>query len=192
MSSTALDPRPARIGPIPAGLAMWVTIRPIESSDWEGLFDFYRGLSQQARYTRFLGMSPGIDDRAARRFAAARERGADGYVAILREAGRRDGRVVGHLCMEPMPSGAEEVAVAVADEFRHRGVGTQLMAAAMQAARARGVPKLVAAMFAGNEPMRRLFLSAGGCVRRQTTDAGVTSIELDPAGASNERRGNLS
>jgi acetyltransferase len=192
MSITALQRRPTGIEPIPAGPGTWVTIRPIESSDWEGLFDFYRGLSQQARYTRFLGMSPGIDDRAAHQFAAAHGRGADGFVAILREAGPADGRVVGHLCMEPMPSGAEEVAVAVADEVCRLGVGTHLMAAAMRAARGRRVPKLVAAMFAGNEPMRRLFLSAGGRVMRQSMEAGVMSIELDPAGASDERGGNLS
>ena len=86
-------------------------------------------------------------------------------------------------------NGAEEVAVAVADDFCRMGIGTQLMAAAMGAAQARRVPKLVAAMFAGNEPMRRLFLSAGGRVVRQRMDAGVMSIDLDPLGASGERGG---
>jgi RimJ/RimL family protein N-acetyltransferase len=182
MNVMALEVRPVGIQPIPAGNAMWVTIRPIESSDWEGLFDFYRGLSAQARYTRFLGMSPGIDDRAAHHFATARQRGADGFVAILREAGPGDGRVVGHLCMEPMPSRAEEIAVAVAGDMRRLGVGTNLMAAAMRAARDRRVPKLTASMFAGNEPMRRLFLGAGGRLMRQWMDAGVASMELDPEG----------
>jgi L-amino acid N-acyltransferase YncA len=178
MSITALERRPTGIQPIPVASAMWVTIRPIESSDWEGLFDFYRALSQQARYTRFLGMSPGIDQRAAHHFAGARPRQADGYVAILREAGPRDGQIVGHLCMEPMPSGAEEVAVAVAGEFCRMGVGSALMNAAVEAARERHVSTLMAAMFTGNEPMRRLFLSAGGRVCRQSMEAGVITLQL--------------
>jgi RimJ/RimL family protein N-acetyltransferase len=188
----ALQRRAMGIQPIPVGHGMWVTIRPIESSDWEGLFDFYRGLSSQARYTRFLGMSPGIDERAAHQFASAHERGADGYVAILREAGPRDGRVVGHLCMERVPSGAEEVAVAVANDVCRLGVGTTLMAAAMTAARSRRTTRLVATMFAGNEPMRRLFLSAGGRVLRQSMDAGVISIELDPLDAVGQSGGKVS
>jgi len=61
-------------------------------------------------------------------------------------------------------------------------VGTNLMAAAMRAARDRRVPKLTASMFAGNEPMRRLFLGAGGRLMRQWMDAGVASMELDPEG----------
>jgi hypothetical protein len=46
-------------------------------------------------------------------------------------------------------------------------------------------------MFAGNEPMRRLFLSAGGRVVRQSMDAGVTSIELDPLGAGTQSGGKV-
>jgi L-amino acid N-acyltransferase YncA len=180
MDVTALERRSIGIQPIPVGNGQWVTIRPIESSDWEGLLGFYRALSAEARYTRFLGMSPGIGIRAAHQFADARARRADGYVAILREARPADGRVVGHLCLEPMRQGAAEIAVAIADDVRRRGIGKRLMSVAMAAARSRGLTRLVATMFAGNDPMRRLFTGAGGQVICQSIDAGVESVELDP------------
>jgi len=181
MSITALETRPNGIQPIPLGHGTWVTIRSIESSDWEGLFDFYRSLSPDARHARFLGMAPGIDRQAAHHFAEAGEESGAGFVAVLREAGPRDGQIVGHLCLEPIPSGGHELAVAVADDIRRRGIGRRLMTAGIRAARERGVSRLIASMFADNGPMLRLFLTAGAPIVRLGTDAGITSIELNPA-----------
>ena len=183
MGVTALERRPMGIAAIPLGAGRWVTIRPIESSDWNGLLDFYRRLSADARYTRFLGMTSGIGGSVARRYSTARDRGADGFVAVLREVGPADGAIVAHLCMEPDRAGATEVAVAVADGMRRLGVGSALMAAAMRSAQSSGARRLTASMFAGNEPMRRLFLGAGGQLVHQSIDAGVESMEIDPRAA---------
>lgn len=184
MSITALETRPNGMEPIPLGHGTWVTIRPIESSDWEGLLDFYRTLSAEARYTRFLGLSPGIDLSAAHHFAEAEDHGGTGYVAILREAGPGDGRIVGHLCLEPISDGGQEIAIAVADSVRRHGIGTRLLTAGIRAARERGVPRLTATMFAHNTPMLRLALGAAARVVHHSLDAGIRSVELDPAGSA--------
>lgn len=186
MTVTALQLRPGGIQPIPLGRGQWATIRPIESSDWVGLLDFYRTLSPQARYTRFLGMTAGIEDRMAHRFADASARHACGSVAILREAGPADGRVIGHVCIEPLPDGRAEIGIAVADGFRRLGIGRRLMQSAAASARLMRCHRLVATMFAGNEPMRRLLLSAGGRVVRQCTDAGVATVEIEGDEAGGE------
>lgn len=180
MSATVFESRSTGVLPRPPADGSRVTVRPIERSDRRGLQDFYRELSADARHTRFLGTSPGIDDQTAHRYATARDREADGYVAILRELGPADGIIVGHLCVEPLPDGSAEVAVAVADAHRHKGIGTALMAAAMAAARERGIPRLVATMFAGNEPMRQLFLGGGGRLVLDKIRAGVEAMALDP------------
>lgn len=178
MSVMALAVPPRGVGPIPLGRGRWATIRPIESSDWVGLLDFYAHLSAEARYTRFLAMGRGIGPAAAHDFADAYERGAAGFVAILRASGARDGAIIGHLCLEPLPDGAAEVAVAVADDVRRHGIGHLLMAEAMRTSRERGFRRLVATMFTGNEGMRRLFLSAGGRLTRQQCSAGINFMEL--------------
>ncbi|HET7520964.1 MAG TPA: GNAT family N-acetyltransferase [Candidatus Limnocylindria bacterium] len=174
----ALAVPPRGVGPIPLGHGRWATIRPIESSDRVGLLDFYASLSQESRYTRFMSMGRGIGPGAAHDFADAHDRGAAGFVAILREPGARDGEIIGHLCLEPLADGAAEVAVAVADDVRRHGIGHLLMAEAMRASRELGFRRLVATMFTGNEGMRRLLLSAGGRLLRQQCRAGINFMEL--------------
>ena len=131
------------------------------------------------RFARFMGMGTGLAAEAADRFACANHSTADGLVAVLHEAGPDDGRIVGHLCMEPDGTGAEEVAVAVAEGFRGLGIGTALMRQGVQSAQRRGVPRLTATMFATNPAMRRLMLDAGPPAIADELDAGVEAIELN-------------
>lgn len=159
----------------------WATIRSIESSDADGLFDFYARLSAAARISRFLGASRGIDARAAAAFAAADHVHSDGFVAVLHERGPADGAVIGHACLVPTGDGGNEVAVAVADGFRGRGIGTALMDAAVRSARRRRVPRLTATLLATNQPMRRLMLAAGPRVATDEIEAGIEEIALDLA-----------
>lgn len=179
MNVMATSTRSHGSGRIPIGRARWVTIRPIESSDRDDLFDFYSGLSSAARFARFMGMGTGLATSAADRFAGADHSTADGLVAVLHEAGPADGRIVGHLCMEPDGTGAEEVAVAVADGFRGLGIGTALMHGAVESARRRRVPRLTATMFATNQAMRRLMLDSGQPAIVDELDAGTEAIELE-------------
>ncbi|HEX6473693.1 MAG TPA: GNAT family N-acetyltransferase [Candidatus Limnocylindria bacterium] len=159
----------------------WVTIRPIESSDADGLFDFYTRLSPRARVSRFLGASAGIARPAATAFASADHVGSDGIVAILREPGPADGEVVGHACLEPDDAGGEEVALAVADGYRGRGIGKALMAAAVRSARRRGVHRLSAMLLATNQPMRQLMVTAGSHIASDHIEAGIEEIEVELA-----------
>lgn len=177
MDTMTLAPRSRGSHRIPIDRGRWVTIRPIESSDADGLFDFYRKLSPGARYTRFLGMGAAVDIQAARQFALVDHERADGYVAILSEPGPRDGAIVGHLCMEPDLGDSEELGVAVADDLRGRGIGSALVAAAIGSAMHRGVPRLTAMLFAANEPMRKLLLHAP-CPKTDRIDSGIETIDL--------------
>jgi GNAT superfamily N-acetyltransferase len=181
MNVMAMPARSTGVRRIPIGRTRWVTMRPIESSDRDDLFAFYRGLSPAARFARFMGMGTGLAAEAADRFACADHATADGLVAVLHEAGPADGQIVGHLCMEPDGTGADEIAVAVADGFRGHGIGTALMHEAVQSAHRRWVPRLTATMFATNQAMRRLMLDAGPPAIVDDLDAGVEAIELNTA-----------
>jgi RimJ/RimL family protein N-acetyltransferase len=174
-------------GAILLGSQRWVTIRPIESSDRDGLFDFYQALSPGTRFSRFMGMGTGLPAKAAEQFARVDHRSADGLIAVLHEAGPADGSIVGHVCMEADGTGAEEVAIAVADAFRGHGIGTALMDGAVASAQHRGIPRLTATMFATNAAMRRLMLHTGARPIADRIDAGIESIELETAATGRGR-----
>jgi acetyltransferase len=135
-----------------------VHIRRVHEGDADGLLEFYGTLSPQSRHRRFLGFCS-VTEGVARQMCGPDHRHAEGFVAEL-HGGADDGRIVGHLCLEPADDGAEEVALAVADEFQGRGIGRALYEAALSWARSRGVPTLVATAMADNTRILRLLISA--------------------------------
>ncbi len=135
-----------------------VSIRPVERSDASGLFDFYAALSPESKRRRFLGQV-GRSDRALA--DAFTERTGEGHVAILGGAGPADGAIVGHATVHPGGDGSAEVAVAVADGFQGRGIGSVLVGAAVSQLRRDGLARMTASLFLENGPMRRLLRSVG-------------------------------
>jgi acetyltransferase len=166
-----------------------VSIRPIEASDADDLATFYARLSDESRRTRFFCSSRGITAGQARLFASVDHRSADGFVAVMRAAGPDDGRIVGHLCLEPTGDGTDEVAVAVADAFQGQGVGTRLMRAAIASAADRGVVGLTASLLCGNAAMRRLLTAAGLPLVARGYDGAVASFVLPITTTSTTLRG---
>ena len=69
----------------------------------------------------------------------------------------RPGRIVGHVCVEPESAAVAEVALAVADDLRGRGIGRMLVDAAVVWARLDGFATLSATMLAGNPAIQRLL-----------------------------------
>jgi len=179
MNVIATRARPAGYGPVRAPRRSRVSVRPIEASDAGDLSAFYAGLSDESRRRRFLGTVRGISPDQAWAFAATDHRASDGFVAVAHEAGPNDGRIVGHLCLVPDGEGGNEVAVAVADVFQGRGIGRQLMAAAVESARRRHVPALTLSLFADNAVMRRLALGAGLPCRPLIPGSGVAGFRLE-------------
>lgn len=133
---------------------------------------FYAELSDDSRAARFHGASRGISREQAKEFASADHRRRDGFVAVA------DGRIVGHLVLEPMGAGTDELAVAVKDGFQHHGVGTLLMAAAVASARLRRVRRIVALVRPENSAMQQLLTSSPHALRRGW-EGSVARYELD-------------
>ena len=148
-----------------------IRVRRIAPGDLVALERFYGDLSPDSRQLRFHGASRGITHAAAERFAAADHLMRDGFVAVA------DGRIVGHLVLEPLGPSMEELAVAVEDGTQHRGIGTLLMAAAAASARLRGVSRLVAWVKADNRAMQHL-LSGSKHPFRVRWDGSVARYEL--------------
>ena len=149
-----------------------IRVRRVASGDAAGLERFYAELSADSRVSRFHGASRGISHAQAEVFAAADHRRRDGFVAVA------GGRIVGHIVLEPMAQGIEELAVAVDDRVQHHGVGTLLLAAAVASARLRGVGRLVAWVRGESGAMRHL-LAASHHRLRLGWEGSVARYELE-------------
>jgi RimJ/RimL family protein N-acetyltransferase len=149
-----------------------IRVRRVGPGDAQQIESFYADLSAESRFLRFHGATPGIRHQQAEMFAAADHEQRDGFVAVA------DGRIVGHLVLEPLGNGIEELAVAVDDRIQHRGVGTLLLAAAIASARLRHIRRLVAWVMVDNIAMGRL-LAAGHYPMHLDWDGSVARYELD-------------
>jgi GNAT superfamily N-acetyltransferase len=151
-----------------------VRIRRTRAADAPELGRFYVELSDESRRRRFLGFTRGLTEAQAERFCR------HGFVATVPSGSAE--RIVGHLSLEPIEPHVEEVAVAVADEWQHLGIGRALYAAALQSAESRGVRRLEATMFAYNAPIRRLLTGAGRPYRISSDELGTLNLTIDLTG----------
>lgn len=103
--------------------------------------------------------APGLSVPPGRRLAWAQRLLAEaprcGLVAALGD------RPVGFLRYDPGPDGVAELTIAVAPDARRRGVGAELVAAALDLARASGMRALDAAVDRSNEPALAFFAAHG-------------------------------
>ncbi|MGZ8562912.1 MAG: N-acetyltransferase family protein [Candidatus Limnocylindria bacterium] len=152
-------------------------IRPVRAGDADAIASFYANLTPESRRTRFLGSCRSISDLQAQRFARAPEHGASGWLAL-----DQNRTAVGHLCLEPLGpggEGVEEIAVAVAEEWRGHGLGRALLDAAIASARHRGVRALEATMLTGNHPIHALLEHAGLPWTCHALEPGSETIRID-------------
>jgi acyl-CoA synthetase (NDP forming)/GNAT superfamily N-acetyltransferase len=149
--------------------------------DFEDIKAFYDGLSPESRYPRFHGF--GRTDIAA--LADAEATGVDRLALIA----RHDGRVVAAAGYEGLREpGVAEVAFAVADEHRHRGIGTRLIEQLAAIAADRGIHRFDAEVVAGNGSMLGVFEHARFAVRRRGSQGEVTvSLDITPTETLLER-----
>ncbi len=152
-------------------------VRPVRAGDAGAIAGFYARLTPESRRTRFLGSCRSISDLQAQRFARPNDRGASGWVAL-----DPDRMVVGHLCLEPIDprdERVEEIAVAVAEDWRGRGLGRVLLDAAIASARRRGIRTLEATMLTANHPIHALLEHAGLPWTCRALEPGSETIRID-------------
>lgn len=100
-----------------------------------------------------IATEPPVDVEAqTEKFAGS----ADGTIVAVAA-----GEIVGMLHVEPSIFGSGNLAMAVAQAWRGRGVGSALLAAAIDHARARGLHKLSLDVFPHNEAAIALYLKFG-------------------------------
>jgi acyl-CoA synthetase (NDP forming)/GNAT superfamily N-acetyltransferase len=153
-----------------------IGIRPADAGDFDAVLQMHRSMSPESMYLRFFSMSPAAAEQAARRIC---REPAPGHVALLAWLA---GELVGVASYETGgSSGTAEIAFAVADHARHRGVATLLLEHLVSAALSRGIRSFTAEVMAENSAMLKVFGAAGLRARRRQAD-GVTELVFDLPG----------
>ncbi len=151
-------------------------IRPAHPGDRERVLSLYEDMSPENLRLRFFTPGRRSGEQAAERVAHCER---PGYRALLVFA---DGRLVGiaEYEMSRAHDDRAEIAVAVADGWHHRGVGTLLLEHLVHAARAEGIHTFTADTLADNTAVLRVFSDLGLRTTRRFQGPEVTcTIRLD-------------
>ncbi|KNE79309.1 MULTISPECIES: bifunctional acetate--CoA ligase family protein/GNAT family N-acetyltransferase [Streptomyces] len=154
-----------------------VEIRQARPEDIHQVLWLYEEMSPENLRLRFFGASRLSGRMAAERFCGPPRPGFLPLIAFCED------QIVGVAEYETDPAGpaTAEVALAVADDFHHRGVGTLLLEHLVHAARANGVATFTADALADNHAMLQVFADLGLSTARRFENSEVhCTVGLEP------------
>ncbi|WP_414166606.1 GNAT family N-acetyltransferase [Streptoverticillium reticulum] len=161
--TTGLPSPPAP--PVHALLADGTTVRVRQAGpgDRAAVLRLYERMSPENLRLRFFSAGSGSGRQAAEHLCAPAR---PGERALLAEA---DGEAVGvaEYHADPAVPGRADIALAVADHWHHRGVGTLLLEHLADAARADGLDVFTADALSENYPVLRVFSDLGLPLKRR-------------------------
>ena len=165
------DPDSGRDAVLPDGRV--VRIRPVTPEDGPALRALHEGASGQSVYHRFFTRSREMVDRYVDRISAGAE---DGHRVLVAELA---GTLVGAGdCHRPPGQAEAEVAVLVADDYQHDGIGTLLLAHLVTRARRAGTCRFVAEVLTSNTRAQAV-LSRSGFRVESRPPGGVLTMALE-------------
>jgi GNAT superfamily N-acetyltransferase len=155
-----------------------VTIRAVRPQDADALQAYFRGLSVETRYRRFLGA---LAELTAKQLSRLTEMvGPDELVLLAFAQTGGTAHLVGEAVLVTSPeSTRSEMALSVADAWRRKGVGEALVRDLECRARMRGARYLFGDVLRTNTPMKTLARKAGFALRSPFTDARLIEIGKD-------------
>ena len=151
-------------------------VRSIRPEDKGALVDGLDRMGPTSRYRRFLAPIGRLSARELRYLTEVDHHDHEALVA--RPHGDAQGVGVARYVRLPEDRGAAEFAVAVADDWQGRGVGTALLTLLADRAREEGVERFRGLMLSENEPMREL-LGVLGEPRVVGRDGATVEVEVD-------------
>lgn len=131
-------------------------VRPIRADDETALSRFFAGLSLESRVFRFFAAVANFD-ASARRMVDIDYSSRYGIVAL----GGRGDVIVGHAMYVALSSVKAELALAIADPYQGRGLGTILLGQLAEAAAAAGIQVLEAVVRPENHRMLEVLRESG-------------------------------
>lgn len=137
-----------------------VTIRPIRPEDAGIEQAFVRNLSDESRYFRFMDTVRELSPRMLMHFTQVDYERHMALIAVTEDKGREVQVAVARYVADDDLMSCE-FAIAVADAWQHKGLGTRLLQALMAAARSAGLRVMHGEVLAANHKMLSLMAQLG-------------------------------
>lgn len=155
-----------------------VAIRPVHRDDAPLLEEGFSRLSAESRRLRFLVDKPRLSPSELRYFTHIDHHDHEALGARDPVDGR--GLGIARYIRDPENPEIAEIAIAVVDDWQHRGLGTALLSRLFARAHAEGVRHFTALVDEDNEGVAELMQGAGAEIRVVGHEAGATSYEITP------------
>jgi acetyltransferase len=152
-----------------------VVVRPIRSEDRQIEQEFVQKLSDESKYFRFMGALRELNEAMLSRFTQIDYDREMALIAVVCENGLETEIGVARYVVNADGVNCE-FAVAVADAWQHRGVGSALILSLVAVARARGLQVMEGIVLAGNYKMLGLMNALGFSIRTEPGDAAVRHV----------------
>jgi GNAT superfamily N-acetyltransferase len=148
------------------------------------LADGFARLSEESRRLRFLTAKTSLSKSELRYLTEVDGHRHEAFGAIDPATGR--GIAVGRFIRDEADPARAEVAITVADEWQHLGLGKLLLSTLVERARDEGIGRFTALVAEDNESMQKLLERLDAPARAQVTHVGEDvseyEIELAPKG----------
>ncbi len=152
-----------------------VAVRPVRPEDEPDLARFFSSLSLESRVLRFFAAVSNADS-SVKRMVQVDYTSRYGIVAVAGSAGQ----IVGHAMYATIEPKKAELALAVADAYQGRGLGTILLGQLAEAAAAAGIDVLEAVVRPENHRMLEVLRQSGFPIRSRS-EPGEVHAELPTA-----------
>jgi acetyltransferase len=154
-----------------------ITIRPTLPQDLELQREFFRSLSTEGRYRRFMAPLNELPEAVAQRFTSIDYRSHLALLGEVFEHGREIMVGEARYVVDERDPATCEFALAVADDWQACGIGRALLGRLEREAAASGVRRMVADMLYENNRMRGLAISNGYAITANPKDARLVKLE---------------
>ncbi len=165
-----------------------VTIRPTLPQDAELQREFFRRLSADGRYRRFMTRLDELPETLVKRFACIDYRNHLALLAEVFEDGRETMIGEARYVVDEHDPQMCEFAIAVADDWQARGIAKAMLERLERQAASSGIRRMVGDTLIINTAMIRLARRAGYVIRASGTDASLARLEKvlpsSPVGAT--------
>jgi len=152
-----------------------VVIRPIRPEDRQIEQDFVRNLSDESHYFRFFNAVRDLSETALTHFTRVDYDREMALIAVIFENGHETEIGVARYSINPDGRSCE-FAIAVADAWQCKGIGSKLMQSLMDTARKRGLETLEGSVLSGNGRMLALMDALGFTIDANAGDPSLRHV----------------
>ena len=151
-------------------------VRPIHPDDGPRLAEGLRQLSLESRRRRFLFSRGGFTTEELNYFTHCDGVDHLALVVVATKGAEHQFVAVARCIRDPADADLAEVAIAVADDWQHHGVGEMLIQALARSAWDAGIRSWNAILFTDNTAMRKLLQLVGKKQSEESKSAGVVGL----------------